>query len=168
MPVSLEAMMADLSAEDRAEVERGAIEIVVQNRTLTEVRKSRKITQAQLAGMLGTSQANVSKIEQQTDILFSTANRIATVLGGKAKLVFEFPKGASVVLDMQKLARGGSVLTRHTKTEGFEEAVAAKKASAHPEPKAKAADKSAPATAKSGAIKRAGTKAETSRLKRAG
>ena len=55
MPVPWEEVMVVFSPAERAEIERGAAEIVAQNRALRALRKSLGVTQNQLAEALETS-----------------------------------------------------------------------------------------------------------------
>lgn len=91
MPVALQDVMARLSPEDRAEVERGAAEIVTANRTLRELRKSLNVTQSELASALATSQANVAQIEGKNDLMVSTVIRVVEALGGTMQMVIQLP-----------------------------------------------------------------------------
>jgi transcriptional regulator with XRE-family HTH domain len=98
MPTTLADVMADLSPEERAEVERGAAEILVQNKTVSELRKQLKITQVDLAKALATSQANIAQIEKKKDLMVSTVTRVVEALGGSLQLVVKIPGHAPAAL----------------------------------------------------------------------
>jgi transcriptional regulator with XRE-family HTH domain len=53
---------------------------------LEELRKSRSITQAQLAERLGTNQGAISRIEHRTDIYISTLAEYIQALGGRLEI----------------------------------------------------------------------------------
>jgi DNA-binding XRE family transcriptional regulator len=53
---------------------------------LAELRELRGATQAEIAGTLGTSRPNVSRIEKETDVRLSTLERYIEALGGKLEL----------------------------------------------------------------------------------
>ncbi len=61
---------------------------------LHELRRARELTQTTLSEMLGIKQANVSKIEQRTDLLISTLRRYVEALGGTLEVVARFPEGS--------------------------------------------------------------------------
>jgi len=54
---------------------------------LSEIRRTVGLTQVELAINLGVGQAQVSKIERQTDMLLSTLSAYLTALGVQARLV---------------------------------------------------------------------------------
>jgi DNA-binding XRE family transcriptional regulator len=58
---------------------------------LTKVREQQGLTQQQVAGTLGVSQANISRIEHEEDIYLSTLREYVEALGGELQLkaVFE-------------------------------------------------------------------------------
>ncbi len=63
-----------------------------------ELRKARKITQAQLAKKLGVKQEQISRIEKRTDLHISTLRRSVEALGGSLTLIADFPDGTPVKL----------------------------------------------------------------------
>lgn len=81
----------DVPAEARAQAERNVAEM--QDRydaTLAGLRKARALTQVQLATQMDTSQAEISRIERQTDLLVSTLRRFIVAMGGRLDLVVTF------------------------------------------------------------------------------
>ena len=65
---------------------------------LQELRKGRKVTQKDLAEVLGMSQANVSRIEREDDILLSTLDKYAAALGGRVEIRVKFDDDVEYVL----------------------------------------------------------------------
>jgi transcriptional regulator with XRE-family HTH domain len=59
-------------------------------RTLSEIRRARTLTQTQLAKALHVSQAQVSRIENQTDLYLSTLESYLEAMGGRLELVAVF------------------------------------------------------------------------------
>ena len=59
---------------------------------LQELRQSRDMTQKQLAELLNINQAALSKMENQSDMRLSTLRKVLEAMGGKLKLVAEFPE----------------------------------------------------------------------------
>ena len=58
---------------------------------LDELRKSRSVTQAQVAEHLHTNQASISRIERRDDIYISTLSQYIQALGGKLEIRAVFP-----------------------------------------------------------------------------
>jgi transcriptional regulator with XRE-family HTH domain len=65
---------------------------------LAVLRRTAGVTQVQLAEALATSQGQISRIESQSDLLFSTLIAYLTALGVEASLV--------VLLDGKTIAQG--------------------------------------------------------------
>jgi len=58
--------------------------------TLGDVRHARALTQEQLGRALGVSQAQISRIEHQTDLYLSTLRSYVAAMGGEIELVARF------------------------------------------------------------------------------
>jgi transcriptional regulator with XRE-family HTH domain len=58
---------------------------------LAEVRRTRNLTQVQVAQAMQTDQASVSKLEHREDLYLSTLRGYVQALGGELKLVASFP-----------------------------------------------------------------------------
>ena len=82
--------------ERRAKIEDRVHGILIEM-ALQELRQTRKLTQQQLAEILNLNQAALSKMENQTDMHVSTLRRILAAMGGKLKIVAEFPDGEVVI-----------------------------------------------------------------------
>lgn len=91
MAVSNDEVMASLSPEMRERVERRAAELIEEELTLRELRRIHDLTQAQLAERLGIEQDSISRMERRTDILLSTMGEYIEAMGGKLRLIAEFP-----------------------------------------------------------------------------
>jgi len=79
---------ADPVARAEIEAEKRAIEDALM---LAELREHRGATQTAIAGTLGTSQANVWRIEHEKDIYLSTLSRYVEALGGHVEILAVFP-----------------------------------------------------------------------------
>lgn len=66
--------------------------------SLSELRRSRGQTQAQLAQLLGISQSDVSKLERRKDMRISTLAAVVGALGGTVRLTASFPGGTAADL----------------------------------------------------------------------
>ena len=60
---------------------------------LHELRRARALTQQDLAEMLQVNQPAVSKLEQRADVYISSLRSYIGAVGGKLKIVAEFPEG---------------------------------------------------------------------------
>ena len=58
--------------------------------TLGRIRESRGMTQTMVAGALGVTQANVSRIEHQDDLYLSTLREYVEALGGRLQIAAIF------------------------------------------------------------------------------
>jgi predicted transcriptional regulator len=96
MAKPFENLLAKMSPERRARIEKGAKEIR-DDINLRELRKAVKLTQKELAESLDINQAAISKMESQSDMYISTLRRILEAMGGSLKIVAEFPGGEVVI-----------------------------------------------------------------------
>lgn len=60
---------------------------------LHELRQARQMTQETIADALGTTQANVSRMERRTDVYISTLRRYVEAMGGELEITAHFPDG---------------------------------------------------------------------------
>lgn len=81
---------------ERRERNDAAAQRMLAEMALAEMRHAAGLTQTELAGLLGVSQANLSKIEHQHDIQVSTLRRLIEAMGGQLELVVTMPKGDKV------------------------------------------------------------------------
>ena len=76
---------------------RDRAEAILIDMALQDLRRSRSLTQEDLAEELGLNQSALSKMEHQQDMYISTLRRIVGAMGGKLKLVAEFPDTEMVI-----------------------------------------------------------------------
>jgi DNA-binding XRE family transcriptional regulator len=91
MAISHEAVMASLSAERRALIEARALEMIEEEMTLRDLRSVQHLTQERVAELLGVEQDSVSRMERRADMLLSTMSSYVEAMGGRLRLVAEFP-----------------------------------------------------------------------------
>ena len=60
---------------------------------LHELRRTRELTQRDMAKLLRVNQPAVSKMEQRADVYVSSLRSYIEALGGRLKMVAEFPEG---------------------------------------------------------------------------
>jgi transcriptional regulator with XRE-family HTH domain len=76
-------VLSDPARAARVDAHRQAMEDAL---ALAEIRAQRELTQTDVAGVLSTSQANVSRIERQRDLYLSTLAQYIAALGGTLKV----------------------------------------------------------------------------------
>ena len=94
-------LMKTMPEERREEIQNRA-EILLLEMALQELRQSRNLTQEILAKELGVNQPALSKMEHQQDMYISTLRKILGAMGGKLKLVAEFPDTEVVINQFDK------------------------------------------------------------------
>jgi transcriptional regulator with XRE-family HTH domain len=114
MAIPLSAVMAELSPERRAEIDRHAQALIAEHRSLVQIRKALGLTQADIAKSIKTSQANVAQIEGKKDLLVSTLARVVKAMGGELDLVVTIPNHGRTILRIGK-AKGEPALKRKPK-----------------------------------------------------
>ena len=95
---TLRERMDELSGARREMIEARAAELVAKEMSLRDLRKALKQTQVRVARELGIKQENVSRIEKRADLLISTLNGYVEAMGGRLRLVAEFPDRPPVLL----------------------------------------------------------------------
>jgi hypothetical protein len=98
MAVSVEDVLKKVPAKERKAIETRRQELLAEYMTLQDLRKAREHTQQRMAELLGIKQANVSRIEKRSDLLLSTLGSYVAAMGGRLRLVAEFPDRPPVVL----------------------------------------------------------------------
>jgi DNA-binding XRE family transcriptional regulator len=68
--------------------------------TLEELRKSRDLSQEELAAALAVRQPAVAKLEKRADMHVSNLRRYVEALGGKLELTARFPEASVVISDV--------------------------------------------------------------------
>ncbi len=66
---------------------------------LGELRKARRLSQAQIAASLGLSQGDVSKMERRAELYVSTLRRFIEAAGGELEIIAKFPDTAPIALE---------------------------------------------------------------------
>ena len=72
---------------------------------LHELRRARALTQRDMAKMLKVNQPAVSKLEQRADVYVSSLRSYIEALGGKLKIVTEFPEGQVAITNFSQVGR---------------------------------------------------------------
>lgn len=92
MPVSHDDVMARLTPERRERITARAQELLAEEEmTLRDLRMIQNLTQARVAEALGIEQDSVSRMERRPDMLVSTMSNYVEAMGGRLRIVAEFP-----------------------------------------------------------------------------
>lgn len=98
MSRSLQELLNALPDAEQAAVEVRFQELYAEEMSLRDLRKARQLTQEHLAKELKIRQESVSRIEQRSDLLLSTLSSYIEAMGGKLKILVEFPDRPPVQL----------------------------------------------------------------------
>src|ERR1019366_487319 len=91
MTETLDEFMKDFTPRERAKVEARTAELIEEELTLRDLRQARHLTQERMAVLMGVEQENVSRLERRADLLLSTLSSYVAAMGGKLRLIAEFP-----------------------------------------------------------------------------
>lgn len=92
----------DFTAERRRRIAGMKDELLV-DMPLHELRRARALTQQDLAGALRVNQTAVAKMEQRTDMYVSSLRSYIEAVGGRLKIVAEFPEGEVAITNFSDL-----------------------------------------------------------------
>ena len=76
---------------------------------LHELRRARALTQTNLAEALHVSQPAVAKLEQRADIYVSSLRSYIEAVGGRLRIVAEFPEGEVAITNLSDVGGGEAV-----------------------------------------------------------
>lgn len=96
MAKSFKTLMEKMPAERRARID-ARVQEALEEIALQQLRQSLNLTQEQVAEVMQSNQATVSKLERQSDMYISSLQKFVTALGGKLKLVASFPDKEVVI-----------------------------------------------------------------------
>lgn len=116
MAKSLDAVIEGLPRDQQRDVATQAARLIEDELTLRDLRKAHKFTQERMAEALNITQDGVSRLEKRSDFLLSTLRSYVEAMGGKLRLVAEFPDREPVTLnDLVSLQTGTERRTAKTK-----------------------------------------------------
>jgi len=90
-----------VAGAEHAEFERYELEQLA----LGDIRRARALTQTQLANALGVSQAQVSRLERQSDLFLSTLASYIEAMGGELELIASFSDDKRVAIEIGEMTR---------------------------------------------------------------
>ena len=109
MTMSLEEFTKDFTPEERAHVAARTAELVAEELTLRDLRRAQHLTQERMAELMGVEQENVSRLERRADLLLSTLSSYVAAMGGRLRLVAEFPDRQPVALSLSDITGRGPI-----------------------------------------------------------
>src|SRR5712671_6500997 len=112
MAKSLDDVLSAFTPEQRARVEARAQELIEEELTLRDLRQAQHLTQERMAELMGVEQENVSRLERRADLLLSTLSSYVAAMGGKLRLVAEFPNRRPVAIALADITGKGPPKSR--------------------------------------------------------
>jgi transcriptional regulator with XRE-family HTH domain len=77
------------------------------------LRQAQHLTQERMAELMGVEQENVSRLERRADLLLSTLMSYVAAMGGKLRLVAEFPNRHPVSIALADITGKDALKPRH-------------------------------------------------------
>jgi Helix-turn-helix domain len=105
--IPLKQVIAGFSPARKKHIKARAGELIAEEMALRDIRKSRALTQEQVAKRLGGKQVYVSRLESRSDVKVSTLRDYVHALGGELQLMVTFPEG-----EKTKIRGGGKSAIR--------------------------------------------------------
>ena len=107
MTVKLKEIMNRLPQDERKAVAARVKELIAEEMSLRDLRQAHRLTQERIAESLGIGQEGVSRLEKRTDLLISTLRGYVEAMGGRLRLVADFPDRPPIVLSGLAEMEGG-------------------------------------------------------------
>ena len=98
MTRKLDDFLQTFTRAEQAGIQARAQALIDDELTLRALRQAHDLTQERMAELLGVKQENISRMERRADLLLSTMSSYIEAMGGKLKLVAEFPERKPVVI----------------------------------------------------------------------
>jgi DNA-binding XRE family transcriptional regulator len=98
MARTLDEVIKGLPVDQQRDIEARAAQLIEDELTLRDLRKAHELTQTRMAEALHISQDGVSRLEKRSDFLLSTLRSYIEAMGGKLRLVAEFPNRKPVTI----------------------------------------------------------------------
>ncbi len=94
-------LTADFGPERRRRVDAMKRDLIAEL-PLHELRRARELTQVDVARTLKVNQPAVAKLEQRADVYVSSLRSYIEAVGGRLKIVAEFPEGEVVITNFAR------------------------------------------------------------------
>lgn len=95
---TLQEKLKALPIERQEKINRRISELIEQEMSLRELRKSCGLTQERVAETLGIPQESVSRLERRSDLLVSTLRNYVEAMGGEMYIVIKLPQREPIQL----------------------------------------------------------------------
>ncbi len=95
----------DFTPERRQRIDEMKRELLAEM-PLHELRRARAMTQRDLARTLNVNQPAVSKLEQRADVYVSSLRSYVEAVGGRLRIVAEFPEGEVAITNFSDVGEG--------------------------------------------------------------
>jgi Helix-turn-helix domain len=92
----LKQVIAGFSPLCKKQIETRAGKLIAEEMALRDIRKSRALTQEQVAKRLGGKQVYVSRLQSRSNVKVSTLRDYVHALGGELQLMVIFPDGSKL------------------------------------------------------------------------
>ena len=96
------ALTKDFTPERRRRIKAMKTKLLA-DMPLHELRRARALTQQELAETLNVNQPAVAKLEQRADIYVSSLRSYIEAVGGRLKIIAEFPDGEVMITNFSRL-----------------------------------------------------------------
>ena len=97
-------LTGDFTSERRERVDAMKRDLLTEM-PLHELRRARVLTQQELAETLHVSQSAVAKLEQRADIYVSSLRSYIEAVGGRLRIVAEFPEGEVAITNFSQAGK---------------------------------------------------------------
>jgi transcriptional regulator with XRE-family HTH domain len=104
MTVTIKEFTKDFTPAERAKVAARTAALVEEELTLRDLRQAGQLTQERMAELMGVEQENVSRLERRADLLLSTLSSYVAAMGGKLRLIAEFPNREPIAIALADIA----------------------------------------------------------------
>ncbi len=105
----LKSLYDQFSDEEKKEIDERYAMLKSEYLTLQEIRKRQEVTQADIAGLLGIKQENVSRLEKRNDMKLSTLTDYIEALGGHIQIQAVFPENHVINIEMPTHRQQGQI-----------------------------------------------------------
>jgi DNA-binding XRE family transcriptional regulator len=100
--IPTDEITASFSEERKTRIASRAATIIAEEMALRDIRKSRQMTQEQVAEKLDGRQVYISRLENRSDAKLSTLRDYVRAIGGDLQLLVTFPEGNRMTIkDLQ-------------------------------------------------------------------
>lgn len=86
-------LIKEMSTKDQAEIRARSAKLLAEL-PLEQLRSARRLTQTNMATLLGVNQSAISKMEKRSDMYLSTLRSYVEAMGGNLEIQAVFPEGA--------------------------------------------------------------------------